>query len=146
MTRLDRRIAIKILTFSFARKNTVQRLERESRALPLAHHPIHTIHEVGGDEDVIFARIRDRQNRREKIVERKVSLKDAVSIAFKSDADRGQGPACSAASSPRMEVRPDGLVKVRDFGLAKALRGRSPEFIYHLDWSLRKTLVQWERR
>jgi len=124
---LDRRIAIKILPLQFCKDDTqVQRFEREARAASALNHPnIITIHEVGRDEDVHFIATEfvTGQTLREKIVERKMSLKEAVSIAFQIadalTAAHGAGIVHRDIKPENVMVRPDGLVKVLDFGLAK---------------------------
>lgn len=124
---LDRRIAVKILPPQFCQDDAqVQRFEREARTVSALNHPnIITIHEVGRDEDVHFIATEfvAGQTLREKIAERKMSLKESVSIAFQIadalTAAHGAGIVHRDIKPENVMIRPDGLVKVLDFGLAK---------------------------
>jgi len=124
---LDRRIAVKILPPQFTQDDAqVQRFEREARAASALNHPnIITIHEVGRDEDVHFIATEfvAGQTLREKIANRSLSLKEAVNIALQIadalTAAHGAGIVHRDIKPENVMIRPDGLVKVLDFGLAK---------------------------
>ena len=123
--KLDRRIAIKILPAETDAAQ-VQRFEREARAASALNHPnIITIHEIGRDEETHFiaTELVAGQTLREKIANGAIDIKEALSIAAQT------ADALAAAHQARIVhrdikpenimVRPDGLVKVLDFGLAK---------------------------
>ena len=124
---LDRRIAIKILPPRFMKDHEhVARFEREARAASALNHPnIITIHEVGVHEETHFIATEfvSGQTLREKIAEGKLSVKEAVRITIQvAEALRAAHEAGLVHRDIKPEnimVRPDGLVKVLDFGLAK---------------------------
>ena len=124
---LDRRIAVKILPTQFTEDDVqVHRFEREARAASALNHPnIITIHEVGRVEDIHFiaTELVAGQTLREKIAEGKLSLNEAVSIAIQiADAliaAHAAGIVHRDIKPENVMIRPDGLVKVLDFGLAK---------------------------
>jgi len=123
---LERRIAVKILPPRFTQDDDqVQRFEREARAASALNHPnIITIHEVGRVEDVHFIATEfvAGQTLREKIAGRKVNLAEAVHIAHQIadalSAAHGAGIVHRDIKPENVMIRPDGLVKVLDFGLA----------------------------
>lgn len=125
---LDRRIAIKILPAQFTRvESQVQRFEREARAASALNHPnIITIHEVGRDGEVHFIATEfvAGTTLREKIAHGEMSLREAVGIAIQIadalTAAQGAGIVHRDIKPENVMIRPDGLVKVLDFGLATA--------------------------
>lgn len=124
---LDRRIAVKILPAQFTEDYAqVQRFEREARAASALNHPnIITIHEIGldGDTHFIATEFVAGQTLREKIADRTLSLNEAVSIAIQIadalTAAHAAGIVHRDIKPENVMARPDGLVKVLDFGLAK---------------------------
>lgn len=124
---LDRRIAVKILPPQFTEDDVqVQRFEREARAASALNHPnIITIHEVGRAEDVHFIATEfvAGLTLRKKIADRNMSLKEAVGIALQIadalTAAHAAGIVHRDIKPENVMIRPDGLVKVLDFGLAK---------------------------
>src|SRR6185503_10396 len=124
---LDRRIAVKILPRRFTEDNDqVQRFEREARAASALNHPnILTIHEIGRVEDLHFIATEfvDGKTLRERIADRHLSLAEALSIALQIaealTAAHGAGIVHRDIKPENVMIRPDGLVKVLDFGLAR---------------------------
>jgi eukaryotic-like serine/threonine-protein kinase len=131
--KLARQIAIKILPAPFTEDEAqVERFEREARAASALNHPnIITIHEIGRDSDTHFIATEfvDGQTLREKIASGKLSLKQAVTIGHQVadalQAAHAGGIVHRDIKPENVMVRPDGLVKVLDFGLAKPVARES---------------------
>jgi serine/threonine protein kinase len=131
--KLDRQIAVKILPAQFTRDvGQVQRFEREARAASGLNHPnIITIHEIARDDDIHFIATEfvAGQTLREKITLGQTPLNEALSITIQIaealTAAHSAGIVHRDIKPENVMVRPDGLVKVLDFGLAKPT-GREP--------------------
>jgi serine/threonine protein kinase/Tol biopolymer transport system component len=144
--RLGRKVAIKLLPASFTRSaDRVRRFEREARAASALNHPnILTIFEVGQADGVHFIvtefiegeTLRQRLRReRPGLTE---SLDIAIQIADALNAAHKAGIVHRDIKPENVMLRPDGYVKVLDFGLAKltgatsanfALRNEEAEFV-----------------
>jgi Tol biopolymer transport system component len=126
--KLDRQIAIKILPAQFSEDDAqVQRFEREARAASALNHPnIITIHEIGWNETTHFIATEfvTGQTLRQKITAEEISVQEtlriAIQIADALMAAHAAGIVHRDIKPENVMVRPDGLVKVLDFGLAKA--------------------------
>ncbi|HKP14146.1 MAG TPA: serine/threonine-protein kinase, partial [Blastocatellia bacterium] len=123
--KLDRQIAVKILPAETVAAQ-VERFEREARAASALNHPnIITIHEIGRDEDTHFiaTELVAGQTLREKIASGAIAIKEALRIAVQTAdalaAAHAAGIVHRDIKPENVMVRPDGLVKVLDFGLAK---------------------------
>ncbi len=124
---LGRRVALKFLPQIFMQDdNQRTRFEQEARAASALNHPnILTVYEIGtaNGRAFIATEFVEGQTLREKIQTQKFSLSDVLQIAEQV------GEALNAAHSAglihrdikpeNLMVRPDGYVKVLDFGLAK---------------------------
>src|SRR5215471_17235891 len=125
--KLDRQIALKILPPRFIEDKTqVQRFEREARAASALNHPnIITVHEIGSDQDIhyIATEFVTGQTLRDKIKQGGIGVKETLRIAIQiSDAliaAHAAGIIHRDIKPENVMLRPDGLVKVLDFGLAK---------------------------
>jgi serine/threonine-protein kinase len=133
-TRLGRKVAVKLLPAAFTTDaGRVQRFAREARAASALNHPnIITIHEVGETEtesgglryivteyvegETLRQRLRDAPQRRMKPSE---AIEVAMQIAAALAAAHEAGITHRDIKPENIMVRPDGLVKVLDFGLAK---------------------------
>lgn len=124
--KLKRQVALKILPLRFvADPEHVKRFEREARAVSALNHPnLITIYDIGISEGVHFIAtefvtgktVRD-------LIDDGLKMKDALAIA--TQVAEALGAAHNAGVLHRdikpenIMVRPDGYVKVLDFGLAK---------------------------
>ena len=124
---LDRQIAIKILPPPFIQDDLqVHRFEREARAASALNHPnIITIHEIGQDQNIRFIATEfvTGQTLREKLSVDGIDIREVLGIAIQiSDAltaAHAAGIVHRDIKPENVMLRPDGLVKVLDFGLAK---------------------------
>ena len=124
--RLDRRLALKLLPAKFTTDEIrVRRFEQEARAASALNHPnIITIHDIGEAEGRHFIAtefvegetLRRRMRQRLSIRE---AIETAVQIASALSAAHGAGIIHRDIKPENVMLRPDGLVKVLDFGLAK---------------------------
>lgn len=128
-TKLDRRIALKLLPAHFAADpERVSRFEREARAASALNHPnIITIHEIGQQDGKHFIAteyiagetLRQRLNRGPLVRHEAVTI--ARQIAGAIAAAHRAGIVHRDIKPENVMIWPDGLVKVVDFGLAKPL-------------------------
>ncbi len=128
-TRLDRKVALKLLPSQFTQdEGRLRRFVQEAKAASALNHPnIITIYEIGeiGDSRYIATEFVDGQTLRELIANSRLSLGEMLEVAAQVTG------ALAAAHAARIVhrdikpenimVRPDGLVKVLDFGLAKLI-------------------------
>ncbi len=129
-TKLDREVAIKVLPASFAEdEGRVARFEREAKALAAFNHPnIATIHgfEERGDVKALVLELVEGPTLAERIAEGPLAIDETLAIArqiaLALEAAHEQGIIHRDLKPANIKMRPDGVVKVLDFGLAKALQ------------------------
>jgi serine/threonine-protein kinase len=127
--KLDRKVAIKILNEKFAaHESNLQRFVQEAKAASALNHPnILVIHEIGESENsnYIVSEFIEGETLREYL--QKLSLKPseildiAVQIANALTAAHTANIIHRDIKPENIIVRPDGFVKILDFGLAKLI-------------------------
>jgi len=134
-TRLQRDAAIKILPAAFARDpERLARFEREARTLAALNHPhvaqVYGVFDVpsegGSHTTALVMEFVDGEDLSQRIARAgAVPVDDAIAIALQVaealEAAHAQGIIHRDLKPANIKVRPDGQVKVLDFGLAKAL-------------------------
>ncbi|MEP7149920.1 MAG: protein kinase [Acidobacteriota bacterium] len=128
--KLDRRVAIKILNERFGKNDShLGRFIREAKAASSLNHPnILVIHEISVGEDANFIvsefvegrTLRDLVGGSDLTVV--LALDIAIQIAGALAAAHGAGIVHRDIKPENIVVRPDGYIKVLDFGLAKLLK------------------------
>ncbi|HZJ42587.1 MAG TPA: protein kinase [Pyrinomonadaceae bacterium] len=139
-TLLGRLVALKILPPEFAQQtDRMNRFVREAKSASALNHPnIITIHEIGADCDAHFIASEYIEGEtlhsllRHEPPTLKSSLEIAIQIASALDAAHRAGIVHRDIKPENVIIRPDGLVKILDFGIAKlselhAIRGESSE-------------------
>jgi non-specific serine/threonine protein kinase len=125
--KLDRRVAVKILNEKFARhESNLARFVREAKTASALNHPnILVIHDIGqsdGTHYIVSEYIEGktlRQLLNEKILNLPETLDIAVQILGALAAAHQANLIHRDIKPENIMIRPDGLVKVLDFGLAK---------------------------
>jgi serine/threonine-protein kinase len=126
-TKLQREVAIKTLPAVFAGDpDRLARFEREARTLAALNHPnIAHIHGVIEQPPALVMEFVDGEDLAQRIARGAVPLEDAVPIARQIvdalEAAHEQGIVHRDLKPANVKVRPDGTVKVLDFGLARAM-------------------------
>jgi eukaryotic-like serine/threonine-protein kinase len=128
---LERRVALKLLPVQFTQNaELLQRFIREAKAASALNHPnIITIYEIGevstelGKTHFIATEFIEGETLRTWAVDEEKRLRQtlniAVQVASALDAAHKAGIVHRDIKPENVMVRPDGLVKVLDFGLAK---------------------------
>jgi predicted Ser/Thr protein kinase len=132
--RLGRKIALKLLPADFARdQHRVRRFSQEARAASALSHPnVCVIHEVGKTTDgrhFIAMEYIDGITLRERIAHGPLSLSQTLAVAEQIAAALAAAHAAGVVhrdiKPENIMLRPDGYVKVLDFGLAKLSESQS---------------------
>ena len=127
--RLGRRVALKLLPSEFTNDpERIRRFEREARAASALNHPnIVTIYEIGQSDGVCFiaTELVEGRTLRDFMPATGPKLKDALQImaqvADALSAAHAAGIVHRDVKPENIMLRPDGYVKVLDFGLAKLI-------------------------
>ena len=135
--RLGRKVALKRLPSTFVKDNDrLRRFEQEARAASALNHPnIITIFEIrqAGSSHVIATEFVEGETLRARLSRTGLSLAETLDVAIQvSDALSAAHKAGIVHRDIKPEnimVRPDGYVKVLDFGLAKLSEEASPAII-----------------
>jgi Tol biopolymer transport system component len=126
-SRLDRRVALKVLPPQFTRNaGRIARFQREAKAASALNHPnIMAIYDIGeiGETWFIAAEFIEGVTLRERLNTGKLSVTEAVDICIQSalalQAAHQAGVVHRDIKPENIMVRPDDVVKVVDFGLAR---------------------------
>src|SRR5262245_52420349 len=125
--RLGRKVALKLLPQSLIADMThLSRLKREARTASALNHPnIVTIHDIGSDHSThyIASELIEGETLRERLMRGPIQLSEAVDIAIQVAsalvAAHDAGVVHRDITPENIMRRPDGYVKVLDFGIAK---------------------------
>jgi len=128
-TKLAREVAIKVLPKSMASDSErLARFDREAKTLASLNHPniaqIYGLEESDGTTALILELV-EGPTLEDRIAEGTVPVAEALDIAMQIanalEAAHGQGIVHRDLKPANIKLRPDGTVKVLDFGIAKAL-------------------------
>ncbi len=135
-TRLERKVALKILPAVFAQDaERMRRFVREAKAASALNHPnILTIYETGETDNTnyIASEYVEGETLSERLRREPLNLKAALDVAVQItsalQAAHGAKIVHRDIKPDNVMIRPDGFVKLLDFGIAK-LTERKPELI-----------------
>ena len=135
---LNRNIALKLLPSDYTQNpDRLRRFQREAQTVSALNHPnIITIHELGSvsDQQYIATELIEGETLRGHIARGPLAVSDAVDIAIQTAgalaAAHRAGIVHRDIKPENIMLRPDGYVKVLDFGLAKL--AEQPELDPHL--------------
>ena len=128
-TKLNRDVALKVLPDVFARDpDRLARFTREAQTLASLNHPniahIHGLEESNGVRALVMELV-EGEDLSQRIARGAIPVDEALPIAKQIaealEAAHEQGIIHRDLKPANVKVRPDGMVKVLDFGLAKAL-------------------------
>ncbi len=128
--RLGRLVALKLLPRQFVEDRArVERFAREARVVSGLNHPnIVTVYDIGEIEGVHYIAMEyvEGQTIRQTMANRRLKLDEALDVAIQAVnalvAAHGAGIAHRDIKPENIMVRPDGYVKLMDFGIAKTAK------------------------
>ena len=128
-TTLDRDVALKVLSEAFtADPDRLVRFQREAKVLASLNHPnIGGIYglEAAGESQALVLELIEGPTLADRIAEGPIPVEEALTIATQMadalEAAHEEGIVHRDLKPANVKVRPDGTVKVLDFGLAKAV-------------------------
>ena len=160
-THLDRHVAIKVLPAAMASDtDRLARFQREAEVLAALNHPgiaaiyglefaqVGRVGQVGEESPYLVMELVEGEDLSAQIARGPIALPDALPIAKQIadtlEAAHEQGIIHRDLKPANVKVRPDGTVKVLDFGLAKAMDpagASSGEAMYSPTLTMRATQV-----
>ncbi len=134
-TKLDRKVALKILPSEFAEdKDRMSRFVREAKSASALNHPnILTIHEINEFDGTHFIATEFIDGKtlnefaKSNPLNFKATLEIAIQIASALDEAHAAGIVHRDIKPDNVMVRANGLVKILDFGIAKLIETRKAE-------------------
>src|SRR5438552_2669638 len=131
--RLGRKVAVKVLYDSvIADQDRVQRFEKEARAASALNHPnILTVYDIGQAEGLRFIATEfiEGETLRQRLLNSKPGFEEAIEISIQIANALDAAHRCQIVhrdiKPENLMLRPDGYVKVLDFGLAKLIESES---------------------
>src|SRR5262245_18770659 len=131
--RLGRQVALKLLPEYYTNdKDRLNRFKQEARAVSALNHPnIITIHEIGQTDSTHFIATEyiEGQTLRQAIAQRSLKLTEVLEVAIQAASALAAAHAAGIVhrdiKPENIMLRPDGYVKVLDFGLAKLTEKRA---------------------
>src|SRR5262245_41320878 len=150
-TTLGREVAIKVLPPDFSiNRDQLRRFEQEARAASALNHPnIINIHEFGQEGGVHFivSEFIEGETLRRRMASERMNCDEipdiAIQITSALNAAHEAGIVHRDIKPENVMVRPDGLVKVLDFGLAKLIDRRSFDTSSDVNNSSEATTSAW---
>ncbi|HKQ80178.1 MAG TPA: protein kinase [Blastocatellia bacterium] len=151
-TTLGREVAIKVLPSDFSiDRDRLRRFEQEARAASALNHPnIITIHEFGQEGGVHFivSEFIEGETLRQRIAGERISADEipeiAIQITSALNAAHEAGIVHRDIKPENIMVRPDSLVKVLDFGLAKLVERRSFDTVTDANHASEASTAAWD--
>jgi serine/threonine-protein kinase len=136
-SKLDRKIALKVLGADFARDHErVRRFRQEARAASALNHPnIITIYDIGEESGIHYMAMEfvEGATIRQRLADGNLALADALNVAIQAagalETAHQAGIVHRDIKPENIMVRPDGYVKVLDFGLAKLAESQAPRTV-----------------
>ena len=126
-TKAERKAALKLLPARFtADAGRIRRFEQEARAVVALNHPnIVTIYEIGEEDSThyIVSELIEGETLRQRLLQQPLEVREALEIAIQVasalSVAHGAGIVHRDIKPENIMLRPDGYVKVLDFGIAK---------------------------
>jgi serine/threonine protein kinase/Tfp pilus assembly protein PilF len=132
-TKLDRKVALKILPEGIVSEDRLGRFVQEARATSALNHPnILTIYEIDevNSAQFIATEFIDGQTLRARMKAARLKASEAIDVGIQVasalDAAHRVGIVHRDIKPENIMLRPDGIVKVLDFGIAKLVRRQTP--------------------
>ena len=125
--RTNRKVALKLLPATFMRdEQRVQRFQQEARTVLALNHPnIVTVYDIeqAGEAHLIATEVIEGETLRQRLSRAPLNMAEALDVAIQVAgalaAAHGMGVVHRDIKPENIMLRPDGFVKVLDFGLAK---------------------------
>ena len=135
-TRLDREVAIKVIADPLVTPERVARFEREAKALAALNHPniaaLYGVEDTDGDMALVMELV-EGPTLADRLFPGPLAVAEAIPIARQIaealETAHERGIVHRDLKPANVKVRPDGTVKVLDFGLAKPLDPNSSSSI-----------------
>src|SRR5262249_2356447 len=133
----DRKAALKLLPFRFTGDAArLKRFEQEAHAVVGLNHPnILTVYEIGEDHSIhyIASELIEGETLRQRLMRGRMQLSESVDIAIQVASALAvaheAGIVHRDIKPDNIMLRPDGYVKVLDFGIAKLVEQETPAAI-----------------